>query len=159
MKDEESLAVGIVLRRRRSNHPWQDVSWHLVGAVPGAPATGEWRVLRRSEAETDFLAPPLPLTLHRSETGGYLQNLAQQKPVIYVVLRRDDGEADHPLRPFHLTVCPAEAQDYLDGDDLVETTPLPPAVTAWLRDYVARFHVERPFVKRKRRDAKVEHDG
>jgi hypothetical protein len=55
-----------------------------------------------------------------------------------------------------VTASPAEAQDYLDGDELVEAVPMPEGVAAWLRDYVARFHVERALVKRGRgaRDAR-----
>ena len=40
--------------------------------------------------------------------------------MIYVVLRRSDDGGERPVRPFCVTVSPAEAQDYLDGDELVD---------------------------------------
>lgn len=153
MRGQESLLVGIVLRRSRSRHPWQDFAWRTAEAVPGAPATGNWRLLRQSEAEADYLAPALPLCLYPAETAGYLQNLSQRAPMVYVVLRRDENQDGPPLRPFHITACPTEAQDYLDGDDVVDTVPMPAAIAEWLRDYVRRFHVDKPFVKRQRRDS------
>jgi hypothetical protein len=50
-----------------------------------------------------------------------------------------------------ITASPAEAEGYLaSGDEIVEGVPMPVAVIAWLKDFVDRHHVERPFVKRKR---------
>jgi hypothetical protein len=150
MKDHESLPVGVVLTRQRIGHPWQEFSWHATEVVPGAPAVAEWRLLRQAEARTAYLAATLPLDLYPGETADYRHNLSQRQPMIYVVLRRDEGDAERPIHPFHVTASPAEAQDYLDSDDLVDAVPMPPGVAAWLQDYVTRFHVERAFVKRGR---------
>ncbi len=156
MKDHESLPIGVVLMRERIGHPWQEFSWHATEAIPGAPDVTEWRLLRQSETRTTYLAGTLPLDLYPGETTDYRHNLSQRQPMIYIVLRSDASDAERPIRPFHLTASPAEAQDYLDGDELVEAVPMPEGVAAWLRDYVARFHVERAFEKRGRdvRDAR-----
>lgn len=156
MKSRESLPIGVVLTRRRIRHPWQEFSWHATEAIPGAPVAAEWRLLHRGETETAYLAATLSLELYPGETTDYRYNLSQREPMIYVVLRRDEDDGERPVRPFHVTVSPVEAQDYLDGDDVVDAVPMPVAVAAWLRDYVSRFHVERVFEKRGRgeRDAR-----
>lgn len=161
MKDHESLPVGVVVTRRRIGHPWQEFSWHATEAIPGAPKVAEWRLLRQAEAETAYLAATLPLDLYPGETAGYRHNLSQRQPMIYVVLRRNADEAERPIRPFLVTVSPEEAQDYLDGDELVDPVPMPEGVAAWLQDYVSRFHVERAFEKRGRgaRDARRKAQG
>lgn len=161
MKDHESLPVGVVVTRRRIGHPWQEFSWHATEAVPGAPDVVEWRLLRQADAKTAYLAATLPLDLYPGETADYRHNLSQRQPMIYVVMRCDAADGERPIRPFHVTASPAEAQDYLDGDEVVDAVPMPEEVAAWLQDYVARFHVERAFVKRDRsaRDARRKAQG
>lgn len=165
MKNHESMPIGVVLTRRRIGHPWQEHSWHATEAVPGAPPVAEWRLLRQDDTEAAYLAATLPLNLYPGETTDYRQNLSQRAPMIYVVLRRDDDNGERPVRPFCVTVSPVEAQDYLDGDELVDAVSMPIAVAAWLQDYVSRFHVERSFEKRgrgerdARRKAREQHDG
>lgn len=161
MKGQETMPVGVVLARRKTGHKWQDHAWRAIEVIPGAPEVTEWRLLRQDAIEATYLAATLPLELYPGETPGYRQNLSQRKPMVYVVLRRDDGDADRPVRPFRATVCPVEAQDYLDGDDIVETVSMPPAVAAWLQDFVKRHHVEQVFEKRGRRerDARRDREG
>lgn len=165
MKNHESMPIGVVLTRRRIDHPWQEYSWHATEAVPGAPQLAEWRLLRQDDTEAAYLAATLPLNLYPGETTDYRQNLSQRAPMIYVVLRRNDDNGERPVRPFCVTVSPAEAQDYLDGDELVDAVSMPIAVAAWLQNYVSRFHVERSFEKRgrgerdARRKARERHDG
>lgn len=156
MNKRESLRVGVVMRRQPSRHRWQDHLWRAVAVLPGAPETENWRLLHDTTDATDYLAATLPIDLFPGETSGYLQNLAQQTPVVYVVLRPNEGgssdDPDCPVRPFHVTVCPFEAQDYLDGDDQVEVVPMPQAIASWTAEFARRNHVERPFEKRRRRD-------
>lgn len=156
MKGQESMKLGVVLTRRKIAHKWQEYAWRVGEVIPGAPEAAEWRLLRQGDAETAYLAATLPVDLYPGETPGYRHNLSQRQPVVYVVLRRDEGNSERPVRPFRVTVCSAEAQDYLDGDEIVEAVPMPAAVVAWLHDYVGRFHVEREFEKRGRaeRDAR-----
>ena len=134
MKDCERLPIGVVLTRQRIGHPWQEFSWHATEVIPGAPKVTEWRLLRQDEAKAAYLAATLPLDLYPSETADYRYNLSQRQPVIYTVLRSDADDAGRPIRPFHVTASPAEAQDYLDGDELVDAVPMPDEVAAWVQD-------------------------
>lgn len=147
----EVMALGIVLERREIDNPWQSHVWCAVAVIPGAPEIDQWRVLAEAPGRVRYHAGTLPLELHVKETEGYLLNLGTKLPSVYVVLRYDD-EVEAGIAPFLATVCPYEAQNCLDGDeDLVETVPMPDAVKAWLADFVAEYHVDEPFKKRKRK--------
>ncbi len=144
-----SMPLGIVLERREIDHPWQSFEWQPVAVIPGAPQTGEWRVIAEGEGYTRYHAGTLPLEIHRKETEGYRYNLVNNPPVVYVLLREDD-EAEAGIEPFLVTVCPFEAQAYLDGDEtMLEPVPMPDAVAAWLAAYVEEHHVDEPRYKRK----------
>jgi hypothetical protein len=94
----------------------------------------------------------VPLTLHRAETEAYRVALSNTPPVVFVVLRQAEvPTGPEPLVVHTVTASPYEAQDYLDtGEEIVEPVPMPPALVAWVSDFVARHHVETPFVKRRR---------
>jgi hypothetical protein len=156
MEQSASMLLGVVVERRRSKSRWQDWSWRPVAVILGAPPVGpEWRELLRAADCTQYHAANLPLELNRSDTEAYILNLSQTPPRIYVVLRTAGGQAAQPYRPLLITASPVEAEAYLSsGDEIVEGVPMPAPVVAWLQAFVARHHVERPFVKRKRkRDA------
>ena len=146
---QESLAVGIVLERRQSDHPWQDHSWHTVGLIPGAPAVTERRILAEGSGWVRYHAATLAVELFEKETEGYRFNLTASVPKVFVVLRPDeDSESD--LVPFFATVNPSESQDYVDGDEMVDSIPMPEDMIAWVGHFVAEHHVDKPFKKRRR---------
>ena len=149
MSADASMPVSVVIERRDSDSRWQDFVWCPIGVVARS-ATERWKLLSQGEGWAHFQVGPLELELHRGETEGYLVNLAQSPPLVFVVLRRGEEAEDMDVEPFHVTVCPYEASVYSEsGDEIVEGVAMPPEVSAWLADFVARYHVERPFVKRK----------
>lgn len=152
MSATELLTVGVVLERRRSTHPWQDHLWRATGVLPGMTPSEDWRLLYEGDGVASYLAGTTSLRLFSGETAGYLRNLSQQTPVVWLVLRRAGNNPARPLQPFLATVCPTEAQEYLDSDELVETVPMPPEIARWVMDFARRFHVDRVFEKRGRRE-------
>lgn len=149
MDTTERMSVGVVVERRRIDHPWQPERWTAVAALPGAPPLPPWTVLEEGDGWTRYLAGTVEVELFRSETDNYKHNLEGPQPALYVVLRRT-GEAPG-LRLLGATVDTGEIDAHSDsGDDLIEALPLPAPVAAWIRDFVARHHVERPFHKRQR---------
>jgi Protein of unknown function (DUF3305) len=153
MERSARMALGVVVERRRSRSPWRDWVWQPVSVLVGAPPPGaRWRELMRGDDWTRYHAGDLELELHRTETEAYLLNLAQRPPRVYVVLRPADTPDEPPFEPLLITASPSEAEGYLSsGDEIVEGVAMPAPVIAWLQDFVQRHHVERPFVKRKRR--------
>jgi hypothetical protein len=152
MKDSESMRVGLVLERHRIDHPWQQYAWRGATIVPGASDIAAPRLIAEGEGWQRYHLATLDIELHRPETEGYRYNLSQAAPVVYALWRFVDEDPAGWPEPFHVTVCPYEAQDYLDGGDVVvEGATMPEAVTLWLAGYVARHHVDAPFRKRRRK--------
>jgi hypothetical protein len=153
MERSARMPLGVVVERRKSGSRWQEWLWRPVGVIVGAPPLGrEWRELVRDETSTHYHAANLPLELHRAETEAYLLNLSQTPPRIYVVLRPVPEPAPQPYRALLITASPVEAEGYLgSGDDIVDGVAMPAPVIAWLKEFVERHHVERPFVKRRRK--------
>lgn len=157
----QSMPLGIVLERRRIDHPWQEFDWRVVAVLPGAPEAEGWRMIGEGEGWTRFHAATLALEIHRKETEAYQYNLLNDPPAVYVLLREDDEEdAPYDIAPALATVSPYEAQDWLDGDEhLVETVPMPELIRSWLAAYVDEHHVEEPRYKRKRKGLDPEPEG
>ena len=155
MQRQETLPLGVVLERRAVDHPWMDHEWRPVAVIPGAPPLdprGDWRLLEGEGDQARYHAGTLSIELFRKDTEAYRFNLAQDPPRIFVVLRGgEDMDCDHEVVPFLVTASPYEAQDYLDGDELVEPVAMPDGVIAFVQAYIDAHHVDEPFHKRKRK--------
>lgn len=142
----EELTVGVVVERRPAASRWQRWRWRTLEVVPGLTGDG-WRALPGDR----FVAGGLALRLHRSETEDYRYALSADPPQLYVVLRPDEAEPV-PFRPFLVTASPWEAQAYAEaGEAQVDAVPMPEALVARVTAFVARHHVDRPFLKRRRK--------
>jgi hypothetical protein len=142
------MSVGIVVEHRKLDHPWQSDRWNVIQLLPGRPAVAPWTLLAEGAGRQRYYAGALDLELYQGETEGYLDNLASSRPAVYVILRRAAGGG---VVLHEATVDAGEIEAHADaGDDIIEALPIPPAVEAWMRDFVARHHVERPFYKRER---------
>ena len=157
MERRLTMSLGVVVERREIDNRWQRWAWKPVGVIPGAPPIDAWRELARGERFVRWHAATLPLELHRTETEGYRANLSGKAPAIYVVLRKiqpSERSAGNDIAPFLVTASPYEAEGYLEGEDVVEVTPMPEGLIAWVQAFVRRHHIDEPFVKRKRERAK-----
>jgi hypothetical protein len=150
-KNGERQRVGVILERRRIGHRWQEYAWRAVDIVPGAPDIAAPCLVEEGDDWARYHIMTLDIALFPGETEGYRYNLSQAQPVVYVLWRHEHEDAERTPEIFHATVCPYEAQDYLDGGDvIVEGVPMPDLIAHWLRGYIARHHVEVPFEKRRR---------
>ena len=148
---DERLPVGVIVERRKARNPWDDYVWRAVAIVVGTAPQAPWSVMREESDATQYFAGTFVLELHPRETALYRENLNGRSPSAYVVLVRDDKAEPHGLVVRHVTVSPGDAEAYMDSLSAVEAVPLPDLVRAWLEDYVAAFHVEQEFRKRKRK--------
>lgn len=158
MSKQETLDVGVVVERRKIDHPWQEWEWKPVGIFVGAEAESDWQTIAQGEGWTHFHAATMQIELHRRETEGYVHNLETEEPSVYIVMRDDeDDETDHPYYISLVTANPYEAQDYLDtGEEIVERVLMPEPVLAWLQHFIEQHHVEEKFIKRQRDKMKLE---
>jgi hypothetical protein len=98
---------------------------------------------------TTFFVGTADIELYRSEAGNYRENLLVENPLLWVALRRTEG--DPPCTLAGVTVDPGEGESWAGiGSDLVDTVPLPPAVVAIVAAFVSEHYVEQMFQKRER---------
>lgn len=151
MQGTEEMPLGIIVEKRKLDSKWQEHSWHAVAVLPVPPERETWSLIERGERFERFFAGVLPLELNKRATGSYRDNLEGAQPQVYVVLRAAES-GPMPYRPYLATMAPDEAQVHLEsGEDLVDGVPIPPAVSQWVKDFVARHHVEEEVYKRKRK--------
>jgi hypothetical protein len=151
LERHERMPVGVIVERRKAANPWDDYVWRAVAIVPGAAATPPWSLVHDEADAAQFFAGNFELELHPRETIMYRDNLLGQAPSAYVVLRVDPTAEPHGVAVHVVTVSPGDAEAYMDGTYIVEPVPIPDVIAAWLEDYVATFHVEEAFRKRKRK--------
>ena len=98
---------------------------------------------------------PLPVLARAAIIAGFA--LAMDPPSVYVVMRPDEEGGAHEHVVFLVTASPYEAQDYADtGEELVEKVPMSAGVLAWVTEFVDTHYEEEVFVKRKRKNARVD---
>ncbi|MBY8977843.1 DUF3305 domain-containing protein [Rhodobacteraceae bacterium NNCM2] len=153
----KSLPVGVVIRKTPGVTRWAKWAWRAVAVLPGAPEA-DWRELRREGEAVEYHAATRVVEVHRSETEAYLVALSDDPPSCFVILRpSEDPDAACEYEVFAITLSPFEAQDYADsGEELVERVPMPPALIAWLSDFVGRHHIDEEFIKRRRDKTRVD---
>jgi hypothetical protein len=141
--------IGVVLERRRVDHPWQEHAWRAVAVLPDVPAAPPGTEIAAGEGWARLYAGAAELELFPLETDSYKHNLEGTPPSVFVVLRRTESEP--PLALHGATVCVGQAHAHADTmDNVVEALPMPAEIRDWLADFVARHHVERAWFKRKR---------
>ena len=159
-----SIAIGVVVERRKADSPWVDFVWRAIAVLPDEPATRPWTLLREQDGSTLFYAGRATVDLYPSETARYRDNLASGNPSIWTVLSPSEGA--WPYTVAAVTADPAEGEGFTEAaDNLVEAVPMPEVLREAIESFVAEHHVEREFVKRKRRRAdpealaRREHEG
>ncbi len=147
----ETIDVGVILERRVAASVWAEHLWLPVAVLPGAPALAPGTQLGATETGERFFAGVFSVELHRTDTPTYRDNLATGAPRIWIAARLRDDAAMPDI--VGVTADPAEGEAYTEaGSDIVEHVPMPGEIAALLDAFVAEHHVERVFIKRKRRD-------
>ena len=145
---EHSLDVGILVARRKLSGPWADYAWLPHGVLPAVPATAPGTRLGGDDGDGIFYAGASTLRLHASETAHYRDNLASGRPALWVVLQPVAGDA---YEVASVTADPYEGEALTQGNgEIVEAVPMPTEIRETIAEFVAAFHVERPFTKRRR---------
>jgi hypothetical protein len=145
----KTITVGVVVERSKGTGPWTDNLWRAVSAFTGIPSAPPWTKLSDDGERATFFAGTADIELYRSEAGNYRENLAVERPLLWVALRSTAG--DPPYMLVGATVDPAEGESWVAlGTDLVDSVSMPGAVEAVVADFVSEHYVERQFHKRER---------
>ena len=143
------IAVGVIVERRKARSAWADFLWRPVSVITGSPSAAPWTPLGIEAETTLFYAGEAAIELHRTETSNYRDNLASDAPALWIVLRPTASEPPYEL--LAVTADPSEGEGFTDaGNNLVEQVRMPPNISEMVGQFVARHHIERPFVKRQR---------
>jgi hypothetical protein len=146
----QRIAVGVIVERRKAASQWIDFVWRPAAVLAGAPEAKPWTLLNNSQDDAaSFYAGPAEVTLYRSETSNYRDNLATGTPSLWVTLRPTGAEP--PFEIVRVTADPSEGEAFTEtGNDLVDAVPMPEVIRDLVAEFVAEHHVERQFYKRKR---------
>jgi hypothetical protein len=146
------IAVGVIVERRRAKSPWLDFIWRPAAVLAGTPEAAPWTPLGDAEGAALFYAGDAVIELYRTETANYRNNLASSAPSVWVIMRPDATRNAYKL--LAVTADPAEGEAFTDaGSDLVEPVPMPAVIAEAIGHFIAKYHVERPFFKRRRERA------
>jgi hypothetical protein len=143
------IAVGVVVERRKAKSPWAEFIWRPVAVLAGLPEAAPWTPLAIDADATRFYAGAGEIELHRSETENYRSNLASAVPSVWVALQGTGG--DPPFAVMAATVDPAEGEALTEAAQaIVGAVAMPQALHELVAEFVATYHVEHAFEKRKR---------
>ena len=157
MSATASMMVGVVVERRQAVTRWADALWRPVAVLAGLPDAAPGTALGSDGPAERFYAGASEMALHRTDTATYRDNLATGAPRMWVCARL--GEGPVPLTIVGVTADPAEGESFTEaGDDIVESVPMPAEIAAFVAAFVAAHHVERPFLKRRRKNWTPEDD-
>jgi hypothetical protein len=136
--EKPSFDIAVVMQRRPVKSRWADSMWepHGVLADPG----GDARLLREADGVTQWLHPGLQLVLHKDELEGYYMNVSAPEPRVFILWRMDGENA----LPVEVTVSSDEAARWLDGGHSVDGVAIPPAIFAWVGEYVENNYRPQP---------------
>jgi hypothetical protein len=145
---ENSFEVGILVAKRKLKGPWATHAWLPCAVLPAAAAASPWTRLSANGEEETFYAGAHEVALYPSETAHYRDNLASERPSLWVALRHVGGD-EYEIAA--VTANPYEGESMAEGiGEIVEAVPMPADIQAKVAEFFAAFHQERPFIKRKR---------
>ena len=126
------------MQRRPVKSRWADSMWEPHGVLvdPGGAA----RLLRAADGVTQWLHPGFKLVLHKDELEGYYMNVSAPEPRVFILWRMEGENA----LPVEVTVSSDEAARWLDGGHSVDGVAIPPAVFAWVVEYVENNYRPQP---------------
>ena len=145
---DRHLTIGVVVAGKTlRSGSWGQHVWLPHAILPSAPAAAAGARLGGDDKAAYVYAGAFDLCLHRAATSHYRDNLVSPRPAIWIALQ-DSGEY---FEIGTVTADPYEGEALTEGIGMtVEAVPMPENIQAAVWAFVAAFHVERPFVKRKR---------
>lgn len=139
--------IGVVLRRKMLRSPWAESQWLPEAALPDVPAAEPGTALGTVDDDALIYAGAVTLTFHAAATAHYRDNLASGRPTLWVSLRPEEAACELA----GVTADPYEAEALTEAiGGTVDAVPMPAAIQAELATFIAAFHVEQPFFKRRR---------
>jgi hypothetical protein len=134
------LAIGVLMERRRANHPWAQPRWCAAGIVPWDRSEASLRWLDEQPGEERYVAGGLRLELRADEDDGYFENWVAPAPKVFVMWQLREALAI----PVLASVSYAEGTRMMDSGDSADGLPMPAPVHEWLGSYLRLHYRPKP---------------
>jgi hypothetical protein len=131
--------ISLVLSRQwLQSGQWRFPRWEVVVVLPQhtTPDTNglDVRHVHTGEDGEHYLWSGLWLELFRDGLQGYYQNLTAIQPSLFVLCH--DGDSKTGLAPVSVSANHADAEDHMESDGIVLTTPLVLPFSSWVAEYI-----------------------
>ena len=134
--------LAVIMQRQLTRNRWESVAWAPWAVLESDEAAGEPRLLVDQGDVQQWLHPGFELAIHRDETEGYYLNVSSGSPRIFVLWRMDD--ANEKAIALQTTASYYEGGRWMDAGNSVDSVTMPPAIFAWVGDYVERNYRPEP---------------
>jgi len=156
----EYFSVDILLERVPIVNRWADEQWRPAAVVPigrvapdaAVAAPGVPERVADGPAGTTWRFPGCAIELHPTEAEGYFLNITSDTPLVFVMWRAAEDGFEPAARVQMVTVSYNQAGRIMDGGERVDPVPMPEAILAWMRPYVAEHYKPEPRRKMRRND-------
>ena len=145
-----SIPVGVVIERRKAKSAWVGFVWRPTAVLPGVPDTAPWTAIDGDADHMNFYGGAGRDRVVPHPTRPAIETIwRRERRLLWVVLRPTG--LDPPYEIAAVTAEPSEGEAFTESaTDIVEAVPMPEPVRAAVAEFVAKHHVEHPFVKRER---------
>jgi hypothetical protein len=140
--EKPTRTLAVIMQRRTTGNRWQSVAWEPWAVLESDEPAGEPRLLVDRPDAAQWLHTGFELAIHRDETEGYYLNVSSGSPRIFVLWRM--GEDDQTAIPLQVTASYDEGGRWLDGGNAVDSVTMPPAIFAWVGEYVEKNYRPEP---------------
>ena len=138
--EKPTRTLAVIMQRLTTNNRWQSVVWEPWAVLESDEPAGEARRLVNRPDMEHWLHAGFELVIHRDETEGYYLNVSSGSPRIFVLWRMEEDAA----LPLQVTASYHEGGRWLDGGNAVDSVTMPPAIFAWVGEYVERNYRPEP---------------
>ena len=146
---EETIAVGVIVEKRKAASPWIDHTWGALAVMTGLPEAPRMTLIEKVGDTERYYLGAASIVLASVDTAPLRDNLMSGAPKLWVVMREE--QPDGSLSLVTVTADPTEGEANTEtGSNLVDPVPMLPEIAAYIAAFVDEHHVEREFYKRKR---------
>ena len=156
----EYFCGDVLLERVPIVNRWADEQWRPAAVVPverlaqgsDAAVPGVPECVTDGPMGTTWRFPGCAIELHPTEAEGYFLNITSDTPLVFVMWRAAEDGSEPAARVQMLTVSYNQAGRIMDAGERVDPVPMPEAILAWMRPYVAEHYKPEPRRKVRRND-------
>lgn len=145
-------------RKLISRSGWSMPSWEALGVVSAGPGEARDRsctLVHEADGEQHFLYSGFELKLYRDLAETYWWNLTAERPSLFVLCLKDEGEE---LLPNMVTADHELAQGAVEKNGAAFAVPIPPEIHEVLERVVMEHYRPEPPRKRKQHRWEKEED-